>query len=134
MGKFKITLFNTAAVIQVLYALIGLVIAIIYPFEAFNQTVVAIVLYCGLPIVGAYGAWKKKSAYLAIALFFFIFQSVRSANAEGVLLNIAPISFSVPFGDFATGQGMYIDFFAIAMALLLVVLMRKLAYQQLKKR
>ena len=130
----KITLFNVTSVIQALYALIGLVIVIVYPFEEVNQTIVALVLYCGMPMVGAYGAWKQRSLYLALALFFFIFQSVRSANAEGVLLNIAPISISVPFGDFANGQGMYIDFFAIGLALLLIILMRKLAYKQLKKR
>jgi hypothetical protein len=59
---------------------------------------------------------------------FFISQSIRSIGTDNIIPNIMPISLSVPFGDFSTGQGYLVDLFAMSMAMLLAWLLKRVTF------
>jgi len=108
--------FKLASLIHALYALIGLSIVIFYEFEHIKSIVFSCLLYVLIPLYGAYGCYVANAKALVVSILFFISQSVRHVGNENVLPHIAPISISFPFGDFASGNGYLIDFFALFMA------------------
>jgi len=109
--------FKLASLIHALYALIGLSIVIFYEFEHIESIVFSCLLYVLIPLFGAYGCYVANAKALVVSILFFISQSVRHVGNENVLPQIAPISISFPFVDFARENGYLIDFFALFMAL-----------------
>lgn len=116
--------FIIATSIQALFALIGLGLMLYSNFESNLSLVISVVLFVLIPALGAYGTHYRKRGAIMISIVFFVSQSYRSINADNIIPNIAPITISFPFGDFSTGQGYLIDFFAIFMAIFLAYLFK----------
>ncbi|QIZ77538.1 hypothetical protein [Ferrimonas lipolytica] len=120
--KYKIAVF-----IQALFSLIGLALITVSGFNSIKSTLIYFVLYVLIPAYGAYGSCVKSRIAIAISLFFFVSQSIRSVSDSSVIPYIAPLALSFPFGDFSNGQGYLIDFFAIFMALFLGWLLKAIS-------
>ena len=118
--KFKVT-----SIILGLYTLIGVVISGYSQFEQYGSTLLSILLYVLLPAYGTYGIRLKNKTAIIITLVLFLSQSVRIISADALIPHIAPITISIPLGDFSKGQGYLIDFFAIAMVVWLGWLFRE---------
>ena len=73
-------------------------------------------LYVFIPAFGAYGTWFKNRVAIFITLLFFVSQSFRTVGGDSAIAHIAPITISLPIGDFVNGKGYLIDLFAIGMA------------------
>ena len=119
--------FKLASSILALFALIGFWVIVFAEFESNLIVLICVVLYVIIPVYGAYGIWVKSRNGIFVSLLFFVMQSVRSIGTDSLIPNIAPISISVPLGNFSNGQGYLIDFFAIFMAVLLAWLLKEVA-------
>jgi hypothetical protein len=130
MGKvLKVVKFKTASVLLALFSLIGLVATLYTELESLFISVICMIMFVFIPAYGSYGIWVKNKHAIVITLMFFIWQSVRSVNADNVMPNIAPITVSFAVGDFSNGEGYLVDFFAIFMALFLAYLLKMLITQ-----
>lgn len=116
--------FLVATWIQVIFSMIGAAIIAGSDIEGNLSLVLGVLVFVIIPALGAYGTYFKNPIVILTSLVFFIFQSVRTINADSLIPNIRPISISYGFGDFSTGQGFLIDFFAIFMAIFLAWLLK----------
>lgn len=118
--------FKVASVILALFSFIGFGMVIYSGFNINISTLICFVLYVLLPAYGSYGVFTKNRFAIIISVLFFASQSVRSVGGENLVPHISPISLALPFGDFSSGHGYLIDFFAIFMVLFLACLFKEL--------
>ncbi|WDE05198.1 hypothetical protein SG34_028550 [Thalassomonas viridans] len=120
--------FKCAGFILAMFSLIGIGVMAFSGFE--NKPLLNIFSYLAvfvlIPAYGAYDVWHKRRKGLLAALLFFASQSIREIGGESWFPYFPPVSLGVPFGDFSDGQGYLVDFFAIAMAMLLAFLLWRL--------
>jgi hypothetical protein len=76
----------------------------------------------------------EEKTTIAVSLVLFIFMSVRRVGEGAMLPHIAPITFSLPIGDFANGQGYLIDVFAIIMVMYMGWLFKTVFKKQTHRR
>jgi hypothetical protein len=108
-----------------LFTLIGCVIVLSLDFENTTALFLCVALYVFIPGYGAYGIWQQNRIAVGVSLLFFLFQSVRNLSYESVFPVISPISISFPF-ILPNGQKFLIDFFAITMAFICVLVFEQL--------
>jgi hypothetical protein len=118
--------FKVAGSILILFTLIGLFVVIFSDFYSIVSVLIFFVLYVLIPAYGAYGTFVKSRRAIFVSMVFFISQSIRSVGGDSLIPHIAPITLSLPFGDFSNGQGYLIDYFAIFMAIFLAWLLKVL--------
>ena len=104
----------------------GVGIIVISDVESILHSLIVVLLYVLIPAYAAYGTFFKHRTAIVVSLLFFMFQSLRRVSNDGLITHTAPISISVPFGDFANGRGFLIDFFAITMAIVFAWLLKSL--------
>jgi len=119
-------MFKFANAILLVYALIGLVICFVVEFESSVDILQVVLLFITIPLIGAYGVWKRNFIAIAVSIVPFVLQSVRSISPDRFIPNIAPITISIPVGDFSNGNGYLVDFFALFMIVYLTILLCKL--------
>ncbi|MDO6719191.1 hypothetical protein Q4575_07260 [Psychrosphaera sp. 1_MG-2023] len=118
--------FKVASSILAIFTLIGLGIVIFSDFESTASRLICLALYVLIPAYGAYGIFIRSRRAIFVSVAFFISQSIRMVDSESIIPHIAPITVSVPFGDFSNGQGYLIDYFAIVMVVFLIWLLKGL--------
>lgn len=104
--------------------MIGLITIIYSDFESDISFLVSVLIFVAFPAYGTYGTWTKSRISIFITLLFFVSQSVRHVGVDSFIPHIAPITISFSIGDFSSGQGYLIDFFAISMAIFLAWLLK----------
>ena len=119
-------MFKFACATLLVYALIGLVICFVVEFESNIDILLVVLLFITIPLIGAYGVWKRNIIAIAVSVVPFVLQSVRSISPDRFIPNIAPITISLPVGDFSNGNGYLVDFFALFMILYLTIMLSKL--------
>lgn len=112
-----------------IFALISiLALGITLDSEPENKAIIGVFSYMFIfiiiPAYGAYGLWKRSLVGILVSLAFSISQSVKLiGNANWLPFN-PPLSLGISIGNFENGSGYFVDFFAIAMAIFLTLLLR----------
>ncbi|WP_153914264.1 hypothetical protein [Shewanella sp. TC10] len=82
-------------------------------------------MFIVIPFVGSYCVLKGNRLGLVPLLVLFATQVVRPLPLNELFPFQAPFSLAMPFGNFSQGQGYLVDFFAIAMLLVVASIIVK---------
>lgn len=111
---------HVLTVILGLYSLIGAVLLLSQLNENWIYITINSALFVVIPLIGIYGVWQHNRVALSLTLLFFGWQSVRRVNNVSWLSDLTPITLSWPVGDFSSGHGVLLDFFAMIMVVLIM--------------
>lgn len=83
------------------------------------QTMSYLMLYIGIPVLGIAGCQRINRLALLITFIGLALTSVRSISTAWWVSPRAPISFAIPIGDFARGDGFLVDLFPVLIMMLI---------------
>ncbi|WDE12094.1 hypothetical protein [Thalassomonas haliotis] len=117
--------YKLASAVLALFSLLGIGVIAFSGVEdkAFVDIFSYLVVFVLIPGYGAYGVWYKRRKAMLVTLMVFASLSIREVGLDSWFPYFPPLSLGIPFGDFSDGQGYLADFFAIAMAMSLAILL-----------
>ena len=116
--------------LAVLLILYGLIAAMLLMFAQPTQTqwfyqFSYSLLFIVTPFAGSYCVLKQNRWGIFPLVFLFATQIIRPLTPFEYFPFQAPFSLAIPFGNLSQGEGYLVDFFAIAMLLVVVLMLAK---------